>query len=540
MKTKLLPANLWLLEVTDEIRRRLRQVTSLEIYDGSTPNFHPNGLYSVEIFGRMGLDERDYRFGLMDLKVEVLHPKIFRDLTRLRQLYGEILAGRATALFDEASGDFVQSSDPSAETGYSFFMRHFQKLQFKRNKSPSRSERIDFIEKYRNKATTRYMVVMPAGLRDIEVSETGRAAKHEINDIYYKVLSISNTIAAGADMESPALDISRYSLTLAFAEIYSIIEQMIEGKKGFSLNKWASRRVFYGNRNVLSSMNTSTDRLDSPNGPDMTSTVMGIYQVAKAITPKTIFHLRQRFINRVFSEYDGMVRLIDKTTLKSELVSVNPETRDTWTTVEGLNSVINVINDPTLRHIPVDVEGRYLALIYSDEKFFKIFFDIEELPENFDQAKVLPVSYLELIYLSGFEIWNTHPAEISRYPITGVESTVASFVYVRTTTKSTMKTMLGDMWEPTDLVALEYPERGLNGFIDTLSPSPTRLSGLGADFDGDTGSNICPMTDEAIEENIKFLSSRRAWVDQDGNPRADLGYDTLNLLVRNMTGRFPR
>lgn len=541
MQTKMLPANIWILEITEEIRKRLRQVISLEIYDGSTANFHPQGLYSVEIFGRMGLDERDFRFGLMDLKVPIFHPKIFRDLIRLKQLYGEILAGRSTAVFDEATNDFVASNAQEARTGYSFFVEHFPRLEFKRNKSATRSERIALIDKYRSKAMTKYMVVMPAGLRDIEVSETGRAAKHEINDIYYKVLSIANTIPAGGDHNSSVYDISRYSLTLAFGEIYSLIEQMLEGKKGFLLNKWASRRVLYGNRNVLTSMDTSAPRLNSINAPGLDATVMGIYQVAKSITPKTIYYLRQRFIFKTFTEYDAAVSLIDKRTLKPELVNVSPETRDTWTTVEGLNSVINVLSEPELRHTPVEIEGRYLALVYADANTFKIFFDIDDLPEGFDAKYVKPVTYLEMIYLSAFEVWNQHPAEISRYPITGVESTVPSFTYVKTTTRSSMKTMLGDDWKPlADKIALEYPERDLHSFIDTLCPHPSRLSGLMADFDGDTGSNICPMTDEAIEENRLLLSTRRAWIDQDGRPRADLGYDTLNLLVRNMTGRFPK
>lgn len=541
MKQQMLPANIWILQLTDEIRSRLRQVTSLEIYEGSTPNFHPQGLYSVEIFGRVGLNERDYRFGFMDMKVRILHPKIFKDLVKLKQLYGEILAGRATAVFDEATQDFVASSDPEAETGYAFFVKHFPNLKFKRNSSPSRTERIEEIEKYRGQAFTRYLAVMPAGIRDIEVNETGRSSKHEINDIYYKVLSIANTIAENTDLESPVLDISRYSLTLAFAEIYEIIMLMIGGKRGFLLSKWASRRVFHGNRNVLTSMNTAAPRLDSINAPGLDSVALGLYQLVKAIIPVTIHALRTRILSRVFGEYDTDVALINPETLKPEYVPISPEIRDRWTTVDGLTDVINTLSTPELRHTSVTIDDRYLALIYTDAESFKILYDIEELPSNLDASNVRPLTYMELVYLCNYDKWNDYYATVTRYPITGVESVVPAKVYVNTTSRADIKYERNDDWVvDKSRIALEFPRYGLQGFIDTLSPHPTRLSGMMADFDGDTGSFIAVMTREALEENRKFLSSREAWVDNDGRPRADMGYDTLNLVIRNMTGRFPK
>ena len=57
-------------------------------------------------------------------------------------------------------------------------------------------------------------------------------------------------------------------------------------------------------------------------------------------------------------------------------------------------------------------------------------------------------------------------------------------------------------------------------------------------FDGDTGSATILMTREALEENEAYLGTRQAWVSTDGKLRASAAYDTLELVVRNLTGRY--
>lgn len=57
-------------------------------------------------------------------------------------------------------------------------------------------------------------------------------------------------------------------------------------------------------------------------------------------------------------------------------------------------------------------------------------------------------------------------------------------------------------------------------------------------FDGDTGSGTGLMTDEALAENKRFLGTRQAWVSADGRLRASVNYNTIELTVLNITGRF--
>lgn len=541
MNTKMLPTELWLLELTDARVRNLRPVTSLDLFEGASANFHDDGLFSTVIFGRIGTEDRDRSFSYIDTKVKVLHPKVYKDLCALKGLYKGILAGKETARWDAQLKDFVADKSPEAQTGYSFFISHFMDIEFKRNKSPARTQRVEFVEKYRSKALTNRIVVIPAGLRDLEVDSNGRKTKDEINDLYYKVLSAANNVPMTDDLDGPAMDNMRRTITATFLEIYTLLEEMISGKKGFMLNKWGSRRITHGTRNVLTVMDTSSDVLGAPNAPSYDSTVMGLYQTVKSLTPLTIHLLRSQYLDNIFAQGESSVPLIDKKTLKQEFVEISPDTRDTWTTKDGLLHVINTFVDIEARHRPVEVEGRYLALIYKGEdKTFKVFYDIRELPPHLDKKRVSPITLCELIYLSGYQRWNSYYVSVTRYPVTGVDSNYPSRIYVKTTTIGEMRRELDDRWEPLgdDYVALEFPRSDIAAFVDSQSPHSSRLKGLGADFDGDTGSATSLMTEEALAESKRFLSTRQAWVSADGQLRASASYDTIELVVANMTGRY--
>lgn len=538
--TRMAPTELWLLQLTDETIRYLRPVTSLDINDGLTSNFHDEGLYSTTIFGKVGTEERDKNFSYIDIKTPILHPKIFDDLCRLKGLYKGILSGKETAKFDPILKDFVADQSSAAETGYSFFMRHFKQIEFKRNKSPSRQLRVEFIEKYRDQATTTRVAVIPAGLRDLEIGEDGRAVKNEVHDLYYRLLSIANTIPRNRDMESPALDIPRWSLTLTFYQIFELFKSMLEGKKGFLLNKWGSRKIVHGTRNVISVMDTSSTTLGATNAPSYDSTVVGLFQTIKGLTPVTMYLLRTQYLSNIFSQGESSVPLVDKETLQPEFVEISSETRDRWTTKEGLLDVINSFYDPEARHRPVEVEGRWLALIYKGpDKTFRIFFDIRELPEHLDRKDVYPITLCEILYLSGYNKWNKYFMSSTRYPVASNDSIYPSRVYVKTTTVAEVRKELGPDWLPIgdEYVAVEFPRSDIESFYSTQAPHGSRLAGLVADFDGDTASGTYLMTDDALAENDRYLKTRRAWVSPDGALRASANYDTVKLVVRNLTRR---
>lgn len=489
MKIGSIPFNIKLLSLGKQDVKGLTPILHLDIFESpSSSNFHPGGLFSTEIFGRVGDDARDSTFAYIPLKTKILHPIIFQRLGRLKSLYPGILSGKKYAIWDDKKKDFFSSDEVHGETGYEFFMSHWDDLEFERGESEIRNQRIDLMDKYRKEAITENVIVMPAGLRDAEVDSLGRTREDEINAHYRRLISISNTISDTSKNNISVLDTARWSQQMAFNEIYLTIEKMLSGKRGFIQDKWGSRRIMNGTRNVISAMDLSPKSVDDPSAPGPDSTVLGLWQTSRGALPITIAALQNTFLNRIFGSAEGSVPLIDTKTFKSEMVTISPQTYDRWTTREGLEKVIATQSMVDVRSKPVMVEGRYLALIYKpkDRKVFKVFFSIDDLPPGADKADVHPMTLCELIYLSNYRKWNELFVISTRYPVTGEGSTYPSNVFIRTTVKSEARVELDSEWEPMEPVeenvAQVYPIFEPDAYIDSAMVHSYRLGGLGGDL----------------------------------------------------------
>jgi hypothetical protein len=297
MQSTEIPFNLEILNITPDRVRNLRPVTSTDIMettgqklgatdflntdsltwqgeDKLTSDLHPDGLFSIAIFGRIGDEQRDHQFSYVDLRTTVFHPLIYRTLGKLKGLYSEILTGRSYAVWSEVEKDFVASNEIDGLTGFNFFVKYWKSINFKSTGSSGREDRIKLVEKYKDIALVDKILILPAGLRDVRMGDNNRLEFDEINDTYRRIIGISRTITTGgAKVTSSALDYSRLQLQLAFNEIYQLIETMLSGKTGFIQKKWSSRRVFNSTRNVISAMDTSKPILGAKGSPKSTDTI---------------------------------------------------------------------------------------------------------------------------------------------------------------------------------------------------------------------------------------------------------------------------
>lgn len=540
MKRLSIPFNVELLDLNPQRLLGLRPVTALDIFEGgSSDNFHPNGLFSTEIFGRVGDERRNLRFSYIDIKIPIFHPNIFRALTTLKRIYAGILAGTEYATWDVETQDFVKSDPVNGQTGYQFFLDHWEDINFVETGSVQREQKIAVIRKYMERATTSKIVVMPAGLRDLEIDDTGRMKEDEINTLYRRLLGGSGGITEAALKHNPdTLNTTRWSLQTAFNELYDTIERLLEGKKKLVMAKYGGRRVFNGTRNVFTAMDTSVPVLGGAGSPGFNNTVIGLYQMTKAIMPVARYHLRNGFLSSVFQSVGTPARLVDKQSLKTDPVMLKSHYFDRWATDEGLEKVITSFADASLRHKPIEIEGRYLGLVYKGpDGTFRLLHDIEEVPEARDKGHVTPLTFAELLYLSTYRILNKYPLFVTRYPIAGMGSIYPSMAFVRTTIKAEVRSELSATWEPQDdsYVAHQFPLSG-EQFLDSLVPHSARLAGLVADFDGDTGSANATYSEESLLEVRKFLASKKAYIGTNGDFLASIDVVTVALVMHNMTG----
>lgn len=478
--------NIELMLITQNRLRMLRQTTSTENFEGSTQNFHSDGLFSIETFGRIGSEERSKRFSFIDIKVDILHPFIYAMLSKVKGLYPSIILGRAFAKWDNLEKDFVQSDELNGETGYDFFMRYFHDIRFDIKGDTVRDQRLKVIEKYRRIGIYNKILVIPAGMRDADIDEFGQVTDNEINNYYRTMIGISNTVPNNPS--GPIYDRTRASLQLTFNNLFAIYFDVVGGKDKLMQKRELYRRVHNGTRNVIVAMNSSVTELGDPNNVNLNHTHVGLFQTAKGLLPVTCYRLRNGILKECFATVStGKAKLINPKTLRSEIIDIPAKEVANWTTTEGMERFISKFKNKEERYKYTTIHGYYAALVYLDTGVFKVFYDINDLPEKFNKENVKPITNGELLYLALGKDWRKYTVTITRFPVTGVGSTYPSLPYIKTTTLADRRYPLDDNWNVINYhteCLLEYPrlrDKVKLSWSDTAAPHVSRHSGLGAD-----------------------------------------------------------
>lgn len=513
----MLPLNISLLILNSESIRGLRPVKVLDIFDGFTRNFHPDGLFSIEAFGRVGEERRNRAFAYTELRVPVFHPVIYKNLIDLKSQYEEIITGKAYVVFDEKLGDFVDSNPLDGFTGFEYFVQNFKKIKFDPRTSISREFSIKMIKKNLDNLLMDKLVIIPAGLRDYTVDTSGKQSEDEINALYRKVIGNANLIESiDRNLNIDHINNIRCSIQKGVVAIYDYLVSLVKGKSKFINDKWAGRKVEYSTRNVITAYvskatGTTDERLVGCN-----ESVVGMYQFLTSIRPLAVNLVRTGFLSNVFTGPNTPSMLTNKKTLKKEAVNTPAALYDGWMTPEGLEQVFAKYGERSLRNKVLEYNDHYFGLIYEGpDGTYKMFSDIDELPEGFDKKYVTPITTTKLLYLSVYKRSRTIPGLMTRYPILGYGSIYPSFTYLKTTVEATVREELDHEWKRNGSKAIEYPIDGLE-FFDSLCPATSHLKRLSADFDGDTCSWTALLSDEAYQEIFNKLNSVSYYVGVDG------------------------
>lgn len=539
MSTSLPKVSIELIKLDKERLKTLRPTKVLDIREGNGTGFHEDGLFSTLTFGEVGSERRDTAFSYIDIHTKVIHPIYYRELVRLKSLYKDVMEGKKYAIFDEEEKDLVLSDPINGRTGYSFFLEMLPKIEFKRNGSRRRDATIDLLEKYRDNHLYDKILVQPAGLRDIMVDEQGRDTEGEINAHYRRIIAAANSIGSQANLDSPVLDTSRVSIQTGFNNIVNFVSGMIRGKNGFIAGKWGKRGVTSGTRSVITSISTARKSLDDDSGIGYNQTAVGLFQACKSYQPQVV-HAILNITRHWFNNNGGY--LTDKNTLESVNVGLPPEEIDRWTTPTGINQLINLFESVEFRTRPIIVHDKYyLCLVWKGEvegkQCYKIVKSKDEVPSHL-KGELTPLTFTELFYLCRLQEWEKDIYFITRYPVAGSGSTYPSLCYIRTTVDTEVRYRLGEDWLPTDVKANVYPILKNASFMDSLSVHPARLAGLGGDHDGDKVSSLSLMSEEARQEVYDYFKTPDAYVTGDGNLLADPYLDSVERVLKNITGLY--
>lgn len=509
-------------------------VESADVTEGMSNNLHPEGLYSVEIFGRVGTDIRDNTESYINLKLPVFIPTIYKVLVQLKSLYGGILKGSDYAIWDKADNDFIKSNMLDGRTGFSFFMEHWDELDIKLTDSFKRSQKLDFIKKFKTKAMIDKLIVIPAGLRDIQLQPDGGFLEVELNDLYRKLLFKARSVG-GSDINNPMYNDVRWGIQTVVNAIDDYIFQMLDGKKGFIQAKVSTRGVVNGTRNVISARKISIDDADSDNGVSVNTTDIGLYQGLLSFQYVCKYALLNGFINNVFTIGNNNVKLINTKTLEAEYVEVKNDVMDKWTSSEGLTKLFNGFNNREIRFKPIILSGHYLGLVYDDGVDIKVMRDINELPEGKNKKFVTPLTYIELYYIYCHEVIESKLIQVTRHPITGIGSIYPSKPIVKTLTRTEHRRILGDDWELIK-TCLYYPsKRDEHNFFDAMSVDPSKEKLLGSDHDGDQLNANAINSADSIAECLSLLGRREYYISGNNSFSYEPTVETHDFLFKALS-----
>ena len=531
------PTNFTLLDTNKVLWGAMQPVTVADTFEGQTSNLNDDGLYSTSIFGRVGTDERDKTTSYIDVTLPIFNPTYFKALIQLKALYGEIIRGRAYATWDEAEKDFIKSNILEGDTGYAFFMSHFHELDPKQNESFKRKQKIDLVEQFKDKALSNKVIVIPAGIRDVEIRE-GVVSENEINDLYRKLIFRSKSLnVRNVDLGDPVYDNIRWGLQDSFNNIADFLFKMQEGKRGFMQRRMSRRSIFGATRNVITSRKVSVENCDDNVTGDPNSTIIGLYQALLGFNLTAIHELSNGFLSEVFTSGMGVARLVDPKTLKSTYVDVNSLVVDKFTSSDGLTSLFNGYGSPNLRNRDIKVAGHYLGLVYDNGKNVMLLHDIDDLPDHLSKKNVRPVTYTQFFYMQCVKSIEKKMLQVTRYPITGIGSIYPSRVFVMPTNSTSSARTLLDIDGETVLGSYNYFPRWTKNpsYFDGMSIANIRLGLAGGDFDGDALSANSIMAEDSIAEIEALFGKRDFYISGSGDFLYDPVQEPHEFLLRSLT-----
>ena len=525
------PFNIAILDVNKFIREfNVQEVTSAFIRESSSNQFHPEGLFSEQIFGQIATEKRSRTSGFISLNCRVFHPVIFQNLLSIKKFYGEIMAGTSYAIWDPSLGDFVRasSSEEGADTGYTFFLNHVDDIVFRRNNSLRRSDKIDVIEKYKATRLVDKMVVIPAGIRDLR-DDAGKMEKDSINSLYASLMSNTRAMTKGADT-NPLFDSVHYIIQKKVLEIYDYISMMVSGKRGFFEGKYQHRNIARATRNVVTATNLDATSPDSPQYHKVDETKVPLFQAAKGAANALVYWYKTIFYDQVIGMSSDNVPLINTENLRLEYVQIDSKDRDKLLTAEGIEKTIDRFRDPFNRFKPVtakvsDAAGKtkfyYLFMVYDigDKVYivrnvseFKTLW--EQAGKTYDATKMRPLTNAEMLYIAAYSALNGTCGTVTRYPVLDNQGIYVSKTHVMSTMPARIVRLCRDIEDtPEDIILPEYPIFGKK-FVDALMLHPTRLKSLGADFDGNC---LVGETEVEVRFTDDFIAGCREFCHGDKN-----------------------
>jgi hypothetical protein len=498
------------------------EVKTTDIHEISSPELHHEGLFSEQIFGEIGSSERLIKFGYISLNTNIIVPVMYDLLMSIDTIHKKIVSGETYAIFD--NGKFIKSTEetPGADTGYMFFRKHVKDIRFEKSDNLNKDIDIKAFDRNKENILTRLLPVIPAGIRDINM-RNGRDEYDDMNKIYMQLLNMSKAILNNGDdimYEPVILGIQRKT-----QELYDYLYNIIEGKKGFMQDKYSSRGIVLGTRNVITAATTDGDAIDSDVILRSDEVAIPLFQVLNMFKPLIINKVKTIFTANILEGDSEQALVIDPKTMENKYIAVDLKAKTNLLSTEGIEKLITMFRDEEVMHRPFSIinnKVNYPLFIKYDNgeairlsrSISELKTTIEETGQEYDPGKVSFLTWFEMFYICAVAIM-PKSSIITRFPVLSDNSVLTSKVHILTTeiTKET-KVGSGDTPEKEWHTYSRFPIK--SKVMKAMSLHSSHLVLYDADHDGDTVTAIGILTNEGNSEVFNYLDSPKSIINPDG------------------------
>ena len=503
----------------------LRRVTNPHPFmSGDIPT--EDGLFSLEIFGASA-DKQRRVCGYIDLHGKFFHPFVYEILCQLNMNTFKKCAQGIGSWVITPEGVLTEVKDKDSplyneeNSGNQWLVKNYSKLNFKRNSSNARNDRITLLESLKPEEVfiTKWLVI-PRFYRDVDFSN-GQRKIPEINNMYTDLIRYSNGLDDPFNFFSNAL---YYNIQTTLVDIRKYAQKLIEKKRGFFHRAILGKNTDRGSRDVISVPTMNHFERPDDNPIDVFHTgipvgkclVMGYNFIMRYCLNFFANNFRNVKTYGVWQKNDNGGYDVIGT------VAIRPPT-ETYTSDEIQKQMDRFIHSPMTRFDPIMLEAVETG---SDGKPKRIPMHFSGLLQNmrgFNESSVpnrivnRPLTWTDLFYMAAVDTLSDKWLYLTRYPVEDYSHIFPSLCTPVSTLKTIPVEIEGRVYNNYPLIDPELSaEEVSTQFIDTVTMSNLHLKALGGDYDGDTSSEKLCFTLEANAEAAKLATDLKSFISPDG------------------------
>lgn len=489
------------------------------------------GLFSEKIFGETA-EQKKRQFAYIDLGEKFFHPFVYEILFKLNRKIREVVAGgQGQWSWKIVKGDLVKvpKGDPKYDEdndGLRWLVKHFDELEFKKNKSNARNDRVDLLKNLtKDEIFISKWLVCPIIYRDVVISASGKRDVPDLDKLYEKLIRYSNSLKG--DFFSFFNINSLCAIQETLYTIRQFGQNLVKGKHGHYHKAILGKSIDRGSRDVISPpvLNYYERPEDNPidifhSGiPLVKCLIMGYDFIMRYCITFFENNFKNVMIYPLYKEDKSGKYVIDKEIpIKNQLEVFN---------VEYLNKKIKrYMNSPGTRFEKIMIEaedGKKIPIHFSG-----LFRPMKDSPMKVPQSIVnRPMTWTDLFYRAAMDTLNDKHVYITRHPVTSYNSIFPSLCLPISTLETIPVEIDGILYKNYPYIDLSKSVDDVSTmFIDTVAMSNLFLSALNGDFDGDTVISKLTFSLEANEEADRLMMLPSNYISANGSLMRVLGNET--------------